>query len=542
MLPHKAPVTTVQVKRETPLQFKKRRGIPSRPSTIIIIIMTFIATLQLAVGVLALTNQDYQALQESIRRFVYSGQGPSRNAPLLVRSSFHDLSMFDGSNGMGPNGCLLDKTIQQVDGHQGLSTIIEGLNAHVLKEFPGIQFPFGDVISMAGKVAVESAYPCMQIKWAFGRAECKPTRPGSVPPGELATTAAIAPFLNRYGLSPTEMSILLAGSHGMQGARASTANSGYGGGTMTFANTNSGKDWIVKTFSSWTMTRSSAGKIQFTNRVENLVRMPIDLLWFPSVAEKVQTISDPIGRSVENTMKSFTSQDRSSFDQQFAQVYSKMLMVGVENTLTTFVEPNSRGVCNGNYAPAPAPPAVSTTTTLSTIVITSSTILPPPVTTLTTILPPVTSILTVVPPIFTSKPAPPSTYRDTVTVSPTTSNPVTQQTTSQFTSRITYQTTSQFTSQVTSQITSQVTSQTTSQTTSQPATETSSQTTYSETVTQTTYSETVTQTTDMPLTTYNPCASNNGSDDLCALYSSAFGLQVPTTVSFIVSIVLFSVL
>ena len=45
-------------------------------------------------------------------------------------------------------------------------------------------------------------------------------------------------------------------------------------------------------------------------------------------------------------MTFYTHQDRSTFDQDFATVYSKMLEIGVNNDhLVDFIEPSSNGVC-----------------------------------------------------------------------------------------------------------------------------------------------------------------------------------------------------
>ena len=314
----------------------------------------------------ALTNQDYQSLQNSLRQFIFSGPGPKRNVPLLVRSSFHDLSMIDGSNGMGPNGCLLDKTVQQISGHAGLSDIVQKLNSHVLAQFPNTKFPFGDVVSMAGKVAIETALPCLQIPWSFGRAECRVNNPGQVPSAELNTTAASQVFLDRYKISHNDFAILLAGGHGLDGAQAFTFNSGFGGASLQFAFTNSGKNWIESTLQTWTKVLSSTGKIQFIR--DNFVRLPVDLFWFPTVAQQASGNSDPVAAPVETFMKSFTTQDRSSFDREFARVYAKMLNIGVSNQLTPFSESSGpTGVCDGNYAQQPssftAPIAAETNST-----------------------------------------------------------------------------------------------------------------------------------------------------------------------------------
>ena len=293
------------------------------------------------------TNQDFGRLKSSLKEFIATnGADPSRNVPLLVRLSFHDLSMIDGNNGMGPQGCLLQKPIQDIGENAGLAPIASELSAFVKQKFPNTPFSTGDVISLAGKVAVETAFPCVQIRWGYGRSDCKISRPGAIPPGNLTKIAQLKPFLNRYGLTSNEMAVLIAGAHGIKNAKATSQNSGFG--TQIFAAVNSGQNWIDLTFKlPW--LANSAGF--FANDPFPLsppiMRMPIDMLFFPTVAKKSSSFNnnnvgadDPEARPVEEFLKTFVGDgvDRSNFDQEFARVYSKMLQIGVTTKLTPFVE------------------------------------------------------------------------------------------------------------------------------------------------------------------------------------------------------------
>ena len=55
------------------------------------------------------------------------------------------------------------------------------------------------MISFAGKVSLEVAYPCLRIPWKYGRDNCRETSELEIgPPGNISTLAALQPFLNRY--------------------------------------------------------------------------------------------------------------------------------------------------------------------------------------------------------------------------------------------------------------------------------------------------------------------------------------------------------
>ena len=294
-------------------------------------------------------NQDFVRLQSSLKQFIQShGDGPTRNIPLLVRASFHDLAALDGANGLGPQGCLLNKQIQDIKENAGLNPIMQQLSAFVATSFPSTSFAFGDVVSLAGKVAVETAYPCMQIKWSFGRKSCSITgAPGAIPAGNITHLSELQPFLKRYGLSAEEMAILIAGAHGINGAKATTQNSGFG--TQIFAGKNSGQNWIDLTFKlPWLATPSGFFANDPFPLSPPIMRLPIDMLFFPTVSRKNDGVVDTQSQPVETFLQSFTKQDRSVFDQEFAKVYAKMLEIGTDR-LNAFVEtPNTVTACKDN--------------------------------------------------------------------------------------------------------------------------------------------------------------------------------------------------
>jgi Peroxidase len=301
-----------------------------------------------------LIQQDFQQLKAALVEFIL--EDPQTRVPSYTRIAFHDLA-----NGFGPHGCFLHKSVQELEDNAGMGDDVKNLAKYVKRQFPHSAFSFGDVISLAGKVAVETAYPCVNVRWRFGRSRC-PTiaNPGPFPDGSSITMNEIHPFLVQYGFTPQEMAILIAGAHGMAFAAATPENSGFGTETDTFfATINSGKDWIVRTMGHWNTMRSPDGLPQLISG--NLMRLPIDLLFFPSVADQyggpVGLCGDPAARPYEAFMRSFAHQDRTAFDQQFALVFSKMLEIGLNaaDVMIPFLDTSPIGQCLPDPVSIPQP-------------------------------------------------------------------------------------------------------------------------------------------------------------------------------------------
>jgi catalase (peroxidase I) len=291
------------------------------------------------------SNNDFLELKQSLKNYILTDQ--TEKIAKIVRMSFHDLINYNPvTHTGGPHGCIAMKPIIDFRENNGLSEQVFDLQSHVINNFPNVNFTFGDVISLAGKVAVETAYPCMQIKWRYGRTKCSNLNEvESGPSSKINTLEQYQPFLNRYGLTAQEMAILTAGSHGLSAAAADVKNSGFG--TFDFSDVYSGKQWIINTLKfNWVRNTSSVGNIQYETYLENhttFMRLPSDLVFFPTVTN----YSSQSANHIQDKLASYTHQDRSAFDQDFATVYSKMLEIGVNNyNLVDFIEPSNNGICS----------------------------------------------------------------------------------------------------------------------------------------------------------------------------------------------------
>lgn len=288
-------------------------------------------------------NQDYINLKIKLQEYLLKEK--DERIVKFVRMSFHDLINFDPKKNVGgPHGCLLKKPIKDFSENNGLSEEVSKLNDFVKLNFPNVSFTFGDVISLSGKVAIETAYPCVQIKWRFGRYECSSLKEEeSGPGGNIDSLSKFEPFLNRYGLSAKEMAILTAGSHGLAKAAADVENSGFG--TFDFSSVHSGKDWIEKTFTNeWNPSNSSVNRFQYQSVIKNetFMRLSSDLVFFPSVVSKIGGNADKSAQDIENSLKEYITKDDSVFNDEFAKVYAKMLEIGVKSdSLVDFIEPEN---------------------------------------------------------------------------------------------------------------------------------------------------------------------------------------------------------
>jgi catalase (peroxidase I) len=162
---------------------------------------------------------DYQNLYDAIENHIESTTEVDLK-PKFVRAAFHDLMNFDGTS-FGAEGCMFDDTVRGFESNSQLNavmtTLADTINANAL--FSEIDIPLGDLVSLAGKVSIEMAFPCVRPDWSGGRKLCSPSPLDDGPPANMNSKAALAPFLTRYGMNDKEMAVLTIGSHAMRNAR-----------------------------------------------------------------------------------------------------------------------------------------------------------------------------------------------------------------------------------------------------------------------------------------------------------------------------------
>lgn len=282
------------------------------------------------------TNSDFLKLKGKLQNYI--SKNPDRHIPLLVRFSFHDLFLQERG---AMKGCIAKGEFMSNHENAGLEQTFIDLLTIVKTHFPKIGFSFGDVIAFAGKVAAETAYPCIKVPFKFNRSPCdtpKPNETVPAPSGFNSTIQMLKPSLDYLGgsLSAEDIAILLAGAHGIKGARA-TGASGWRG---LFSNFSSGKAFITKTFQSiWTFLYADnefgvafqyfTGK-KFDNVTNSsIIRLPVDMMFYPSKIQ-IEYVRDdnPLIWQIEGKLKGFITRPRNDFDQEFAKAYGKMLAIG----------------------------------------------------------------------------------------------------------------------------------------------------------------------------------------------------------------------
>lgn len=105
---------------------------------------------------------------------------------------------------------------------QDLKPIMRDLAHVVTVRFNGrVNFRLSDVVSLAGKVAIESAFPCIRPIWSPGRNICDPDaqHPNQGPPANVDSKAGIDKLINRYGLTAKEFAVLIIGAHAVKNAQ-----------------------------------------------------------------------------------------------------------------------------------------------------------------------------------------------------------------------------------------------------------------------------------------------------------------------------------
>ena len=328
--------------------------------------------MSLSASAMAVTNDDFIALQSKLEEYI--AQNPDVHIPMLVRNSFHDLFLQDKG---GLHGCIVKPEFFSNFENVGLDVTNKDIKNLVKTNFPTTGFAFGDVIAFAGKVAIESALPCVNVDFKFNRDPCNmdPQESNRAPSPFIDTIDQLGPMIDYLGggLTAEDIAILSVGGHAIKGADA--AESGWHG---IFATVSSGKDFIATTFSS-TWKGISKGTLFefFTGETfdpkSSIIRLPTDMIFFPSkvpAGSKVDKSTE--AKDIESKLRSFVDQDSSVFDTKFAQVYSKMLAIGGGNE--TFISNKKSDQCPQQTL---TPPTSTTTPPTTTQIISDTSIITP---------------------------------------------------------------------------------------------------------------------------------------------------------------------
>lgn len=306
----------------------------------------------------AALDSDFDKLKVGIKALY--DQNP-RMIPLAVRLVFHDLLLQPA---MAGKGCIELDPFLNNGLNNGLRTVVSELQRVVkAQNITDGTLTIGDVIAFAGKLAVEAAYPCINIPFMYNRGACTTTAPsngtGNAPPGPTSMKLADYNDHVKYvGMTHSEFAILVIGGHGIREASAHIPVSGWDGVFSTFS---SGKDFIVQTLSNTWISRENP-KLEFvatintsnttnttlgsnttlasnttnttlgsnttntTNTTTTLLRIPSDMVFFPDVIPVSATIQKDVNAlPVQESLRNFTTQPRIKFDQAFADVFSKLI-------------------------------------------------------------------------------------------------------------------------------------------------------------------------------------------------------------------------
>ena len=304
----------------------------------------------------AANDDDFKKLQSELDALYKSN---SKMIPLIVRLSYHDLLNQPKAAG---KGCIQKSSFFGLSGNQGLAKAVNALDKIIQKDqFKNAKFDFGDVIAFAGKVAIETAYPCSNIKFKYNRGKCGNQEPvvtslSAAPSPNIFLLHQMTPHHQYIGFSLNEFAILTIGAHAINGAAAHREVLGFDG---VFSRVSSGANFIKTTLAKTWIRRIVNGVLVFVS--DNILRIPSDLLFSPDAlvqnsVQKRMLFARKGGKkgwnrddgslgSGQSTQPSLNNEDRANqkklqtelqnladFDAQFVRIYEKMLNAGGGST------------------------------------------------------------------------------------------------------------------------------------------------------------------------------------------------------------------
>jgi hypothetical protein len=249
--------------------------------------MKFAATILLLISLAhAVTNDEGKALKAAIQDLFKAKPNMISKA---VRLTYHDLLYHSTPVGAG---CIEKRSFQNMNGNLGFVEIIADLKKIIQrKELEKASITLGDAIAFAGKIAVETAYPCVRIAFKFGRPSCgnrNPTTRSSIrganpsaPDPTLASLSDISPFTLYLGMNQGDYAVLTIGAHAVMGARAHRGTSGVDG-NLSRGDKHTLKTYVDDTLKNvWQIVNSRGFGIRFVSN--QVMRFVSDMVYFPDV-------------------------------------------------------------------------------------------------------------------------------------------------------------------------------------------------------------------------------------------------------------------
>jgi hypothetical protein len=307
----------------------------------------------------------YRALQ------TFFAEHPDQ-VPKFVRMAFHDVANFKGdATSTGGRGCILYDFYAGMTMNRGLMDTRETLigNLFLFWDVQKISYGWGDAIQLAGKAAIETAFPCTVMQWGFGRGVCDGREKEAAPSHMVSSLAQLNPFLTRYNMTAAEMAVLITGSHGIANSQNFFSDTFVS--SFTFAFIDSGIEYISRTLNKpepWTFfvtwfgldanqfgvdkdqhlshDPNRQGTTQFLTR-GTIGRFPSDMMFFPSqVLRSVPVLNtipnatvDPLDqtplKAIENLLQWYLTVHPANWEYDFITVYSKMMRLGTDGYTIT---------------------------------------------------------------------------------------------------------------------------------------------------------------------------------------------------------------
>ena len=268
---------------------------------------------------------DYSSL-----KLVLRGSLGSFNRADWIRASFHEL--VKGA----PEQCDPTDPIHSLAQTVPANTVVGKLMRLVDEKLPGIAFPFGDVLTFAGKLAFEDKVMCTRIYWRVGRPACG-KKLNSIPVNGTRTMAQLNPFLTRYGLTARELAVVLAGTHGFLDSRLTVDTESKPWIQIDTDYTQEGQEFVRDSRDLWWTSKNAPANlkaigIDYTFESDGRVRLPIDMMFYPTsimtVGGTMHAYEPTLGALERDLYTSYVGNSKAQFIIDFQNAYAKVLEIG----------------------------------------------------------------------------------------------------------------------------------------------------------------------------------------------------------------------